>query len=217
MAKRRLNKNLVGFITAAGIGLAVIVAAIAAINLARRDPAEIALKAQQQEAAGDLERAIRLYQSAFRESKDAKYLIEAARVARDQGELMLMFGFLRTANKQSPDNPEVLTRLLESDWEVREYPMGQWPEVLEYAATLLKQQPDNLLALSSLAEALEWLRDQVFKDEEQDLLDKALAKLNITRSADSEVVDQILDYAARIDPTDPKIALVRAKACLLRG
>ena len=216
MAKRRLNKNLVGFITASGIGLAVIVAAIAAINLSRRDPAEIALKAQQQEEAGDLARAIRLYQSAFSESKDPKYLIEAARVTRDQGELMMMFNFLRMAHTQDPDNVQVLTRLLESNWEVRDYPMGQWSEVLEYAARLVAKKSDDILALSSLAEALEWLRDRVLDDDEQDLLDKALTALNISRSADTNLVDQILDMATALNPTDPKIALVRAKTCLLR-
>ena len=58
MAKRRVNKNLVAFLTAAGIVLAVIVVAIGTINKARRDPAAIAAKAAAQEQAGDLRREL---------------------------------------------------------------------------------------------------------------------------------------------------------------
>ena len=85
MARRQINKNLVAFLTAAGVLLAVIVVAIAAMNMAQRDPEAIAEKARAREEAGELRRAVQLFNSAFNAdvNKDPKYLIEAARVLRE--------------------------------------------------------------------------------------------------------------------------------------
>lgn len=197
MAKRRLNKNLVAFMTIAGIALAVIVVVIATINMARRDPEAIALKAKAQEEAGDPRRAINLYTSAYGESKDAKYLIEAARVARDMGELNMMFGLLNGAYADSPDDPRVLHALLVRYWEIHDFGMGQWQDVMERARKLCDQEPENLLALASLAEALELMKSQ--------------------EPAYADEADEILRRATEIDPTSSYVALVRAKQSLLRA
>jgi len=218
MAKQRLNKNLVAFITGAGIVLAVIVVAIAAFNASRRNPEEIALKAEAQERAGDPRRAIRLYQRAFAESeeKDPKYLLEAARVARGMGDLNTMFGLLNFAYAQSPDDPEVLNALLTRYWEIRDFSMGQWRDVRERATKLCQQEPDNLLALASLAEALEWLSSEPVTDDDRNAL-RGLEWLNVDDADFAGMADQILTHAAEIDPTSPQVALVRAKQSLLRA
>ncbi|MBU0617129.1 MAG: tetratricopeptide repeat protein [Planctomycetes bacterium] len=216
MAKRRVNKNLVASITVAGVVLAVIVVAIATYNASRRDPAVIALKAKAQEA-GDPRRAIDLYTRAFGEGKDAKYLLEAARVAREMGDLNTMFGLLNYAYTQSPDDPVVLNALLVRYWEIRDFFMGQWKDVQERAAKLCKQEPENLLALASLAEALEWLKDDQAIDDDRGAIGEALEWLTLEDASLADLADQILARAGQIDPTSSHVALVRAKQSLLRS
>jgi tetratricopeptide (TPR) repeat protein len=215
MAKRRVNKNVVAFITVAGILLAVVVVAIATYNASRRDPAAIALKAKAQESL-DPRRAIALYRGAFDESKDARYLLEAARVAREMGNLNMMFGLLNAAYAQSPDDPAVLSTLLERYWEIRDFSMGQWRDVRERAVRLCQQQPDNLLALASLAEALEWLKDDEATRDERLSIGGALEWLTLENASLADLADQILARAAEIDPTSAYVALVRARQSELR-
>ena len=186
MAKQRLNKNLVAFLTATGVLLAVIVVAIAGINAARKDPAVVAAKAKTYEEAGDLERAIRYYRRAFNEGQEAKYLIEAARCAHERGELSEMFGLLHGAHAQSPNDPQVLDALLARYWEIRTARLGQWKDVLERAENLLALQPQSLLALVSKSEALERLKGQ-------DPSYAAEADATLARAVDH-------------DPTDPHVA-----------
>jgi len=195
MARRRVNKNLVAFLTAAGIVLAVIVVAIGTINRARRDPAAIAEKAAAQEQAGDLRRALDLYRSAHRKSREpsqrAQYLIEAARCAREMGELGEMLALLRVARAQSPRDPEVLNALLTRYWEIRNYPfLIAWEDLLDYAESLLELEPENLLALVWSSEALERL-----KDEDPENAAKA---------------ESALSRAFEIEPTSPYVAVVWA-------
>ena len=194
MAKRRLNKNLVAFLTAAGIFLAVIVVAVAAFNAARKDPAVIAEKAATLEATGeldDIERAKRLFFNAFKRSNEAKYLIDAARCARAMGELGEVFMLLRQAESQSPNDPEILNALLLQYWEVRSYPFLQkWRDISDYSEKLLEQEPENLLALVYRSEALENTREN---------------------QADAVEADEVLARAVAIDPTSPYVALTRSK------
>ncbi|MFQ5806010.1 MAG: tetratricopeptide repeat protein [Phycisphaerae bacterium] len=204
MAKRQVNKNLVAFLTAAGIVLAVIVVAIGTVNRARRDPAAIAEKAAAQEQAGNLRRALALYRRAYRKSEGgsegAKYLINAARCAREMGELGEMFGALRNARAQSPDDPEVLNALLMRYWEIRSYPfLIAWDDIRECAERLLhpELEPDNLLALVWKSAALEQLKEE--------------------DPANAVQADNVLRQAVEIDPTSPFVALVRAERTWTRA
>lgn len=198
MAKRRVNKNLVAFLTAAGIVAAVIVVAVATINAAQRDPRAIAEKAAAQEQAGDLERAMGLYRRAYGVSKDATYLIEAARCAWEMGEFADMFTLLSFAYAQAPHEQQVLGALLQRYWELRAYPIYQpWDDILTYADNLLQTQPENLLALVSKSVALERLKEE-----------------DPTYAAES---DATLARAAGIDPTDPYVALVQAERTNVRA
>lgn len=204
MAKqRRLNKNVIASITAGGIVLAIIVVALATFNAARRDPEMIARKAKAQEEAGDWRRALRLYQNAFNVKKEAKYLLEGARVARKAGDLGNAFGFLNLAYAQSPDDPEVLNLLLAQYWEIRDLGMGggHWIDMLERADRLLKpdKEPNNTLALGTKLEALEWLR---LRPEE-----------TAQRTRES---DETLERILQLDANDPYLALARAQRARLR-
>jgi tetratricopeptide (TPR) repeat protein len=216
MANRRVNKNLVAFMTVAGILLAVIVVAVATYNASRRDPAVIALKAKAQEAT-DPRRAIELYRSAFNEGKEAKYLLDAAGVAREMGDLNSMFGLLNLAYTQSPNDEEVLKALLERYWEIRDFFRWQWKDVQERAAKLCAKQPKNLLALASLAEALEWLKADETVDDARASIGEALPWLTFEGASVADLVDQILAHASEIDRTSSHVALVRASQCQLRG
>jgi predicted Zn-dependent protease len=199
MAKRRVNKNLVAFLTAAGILLAVIVVAIGAINKARRDPAAIAEKAAVLEQSDDpraRRRALELYKSAADKStspsEKAQYLIEAARCAREMGELSEMLGLLRVAPAQSPNDPAVLSTLLTRYWEIRDYPfLIAWRDLLEYAESLLELQSESVLALVWKSEALEHLKNE--------------------DPANAAEADAALSRAVEIDPTSPYVARVRAE------
>ena len=216
MAKRRVNKNLVAFVTVAGVVLAVIVVGIAAYNASRRDPAAIALKAKAQEAS-DARRAILLYQRAFAVDKEATYLLDAARVAREMGDLNTMFGLLNLAYAQSPGDEAVLNALLVRYWEIRYFHMGQWKDVQERATKLCGKEPENLLALASLAEALVWLEDDDAIEDDRDSIGQALPWLSLAGASPADLADQILNRAAEIDPTSSHVALVRAKQSQMRA
>ena len=196
MAKR-LNKNLVAFLTATGIILAVVVVAIAAYNATRRDPELVAAKAQAYEKDGDLERAVRTWKSAYDISQDPKYLIEAARCAHEMGELGQMFSLLNFAHAQAPNDPKVLTAVLERYWELRGVGLGQWRDVLDRAESLLSLEPTNLLALVSKSDALEQLKAD----------DPSYAAEG----------DAALNRAVELDPTSPYVAIVRAERRQLRA
>ena len=175
---------------------------VAAYNASRRDPETIARKARAQEEVGNWRRAIALYQSAFGEDKEAKYLLEAARVAREKGELVVMFNQLGLAYAQSPDDISVLTTLLQRYWEIRDMPMGasHWVDVLERADRLLEKEPENTLALASKLEAVEWLR----------LREEETAKYTL-------IADETLDRALQIDATNPNLALATAQRSRMRA
>ena len=193
MAKRQINKNLVAYLTVSGVLLAVVVVAIAAMNLAQRDPEAIAEKARVREEAGELQRAVQLYNSAFNadENKDPKYLIEAARVLREMGEINQMFGTLNAAYAARPTDPDVLRSLLDRFWELRSLQLGQGERVLECADNLLDVEPDNLLALVSKSYALMRLRN--------------------VDPANEEKAQATLERAIELDASDPHVALVRVE------
>ena len=191
MAKRRVNTNLVGILTATGIVLAVAVVGVTSMNAARRDPVALAEKAAVHEKAGDLRSAIGALQRAYEVNKEAKYLIEAARCARDMGEFSSMIMFLRTAYTQSPRDPLVLSALLDRYWEMREYPLGQWDLVLEYANSYLElpEEQNNVLALATKVEALD--------------------KLSSTDPTLGAECEEALERLIEIAPEDPRTLLVR--------
>lgn len=191
MAQRRLNKKLVAFLTVAGMLLAVVVVTIAAFNASRRDPAVIAEKARAAEARGDLEDAKLKYRQAFEVGRDARYLIAAARCAYEQGEALETFGLLQRAYSQSPRDPQVLNALLERSWEMW---LPRTRESLDYAANLLEQQPDHVLALVWKAEVLYALSEQ--------------------EPAKKPEADEALRRAAELDPTSQYVAVAQARRLL---
>lgn len=191
MAKRQVNKNLVGVLTVVGVLLAVGVVTIAAANAARRDPEVLARKAAEAEKSGNARRAMELFGRAYRVNQEVKYLIEVSRLAWGMGEISQAVGQLVQANAQAPQDTSVLVALLERFWELKRAGVDQRTNFRDYSSRLLEIEPKNLLALVSRAEALEGLRDQ--------------------DPANAQLADEALQKALEIDPTNPRVAMLRVQ------
>lgn len=191
MAKRQVNKNLVGILTVTGVILAVAVVSIATFNAARKDPELLARKAQAALEGGNPRRAMELYGRAFRENKEVKYLLEASRIAYRMGDVSQAIGQLIAANSQDPGDVPVLEELLTRFWELHRAGVDQRINLRDYSAKLLELQPDNLLGLVSRAEALERLREQ--------------------DPHNADLAAEALEKAIAIDENDPSVALVRVQ------
>jgi len=191
MAKqKRLNKNLVAFLTIMGVVLIVAVAALVTRLGTRRDPAVLAAGALEREHAGDLGKAADLYQKAFANSepKDTKYLVDAARCTFQMGDFQGWFGLLQRAAAQRAADPSLLEAILQGLWRMAEIRgTGLWPEAWrDYADKLLQLKPDDVLGLVSRAQALWMLRG-----EEQNLA----------------TADEAAKKAFELAPRDPRAAL----------
>lgn len=197
MPKTRVNKQLIGGLTIAAAIVSVAAVTIVTIQNARRDPAELADKARIAEEAKEYPRAQDLYVRAFNVNKEAKYLVDASRVAYQAGELQQSMQMLNLAASQDPRNPAVLKVFLERYWELADHGIMKAAELDTYSARLLEVEPENVLALTSRAIALEQLRDQKATNA-QDAAD-ALAK------------------ALTIDPKNPRLAQLAADKILRDG
>lgn len=191
MAKRQLNKNLVGILTATGMIVAVGVVTVATMNAAQKDPTVLARQAQEAEQAGNLRRARELYGRAYNVNHDVQYMIESARIAYRTGEVGEAIGQLMLASAQAPEHVGVLTTLLDRFWELRRAGIDQRQNMRDYSDRLLDLEPDNLIGLVTRAEALEGLRAQ----------DPEYARL----------AKEALDKALEIDEKHPLVATVRAQ------
>ncbi len=190
MARKRLNKTLIAWISGGAIFVAVAVVAVATYNAARDDPNVLARKAQDADHRGEYERALRYYVRAFRASKDPHYLIEGAKEAYKLGEIGQALLLLKQAHAQAPDDPDVLEALLQRYWEFRQYGFVDWHEVMDFADALLKQRPDDVLALVCRALALDMLRA-----ENPDY---------------AKQFQQALEAARKVGGTDPRVAQLEA-------
>lgn len=201
MARKKLNKNLVAFLTGAGVFLSVLVVGVLAYNQSQRDPEELAQKAIQREKAGDPRRAISLLKRAFAVNNEAKYLIDAAAIAYRIGEIADTLRLLQEAHAQTPDDPAILHKLLDQFWEFRPYPLGQWDEVDAYADALLEIEPESPLALASKIDALRRLHpDTVQPPKIPDIIAPEFR----------EVLDGTIRRARQADVQDPHVAVALA-------
>jgi len=149
MARKRVNKNLVAFLTIMGMLLTVIVVALGTSQVAKKDPEFWAGKARQEEQGHDYEVAIQMWQRAYNASegrrgagRDVSYLVEAARCAFEWGEIGATLGLLERAHAEQPDHVGAIVAYLERVWDVFR-PERYWelrPEMrsrmLEYAQAL---------------------------------------------------------------------------------
>lgn len=204
MARQKtLNKNLVAFVTVMGMLLVIAVVALATRQQTRRDPKIFGDAAKELENHSDYERATERYLRAFEASKrrnevDVKYLVDASRCAYKIGLIREAMNYLAMAHTQKPEDATVLEAQLERLWELSSYPIseGIWPTIREAASELLKLNPDHVFGLVALAESLRTLKDADPTYERQ--------------SAEA------IDKAQKIDPTNPRLAMVIARRSLSR-
>ncbi len=147
MAKRkRLNKNLVAFLTIMGIVLAVSVFGLVTKSLAFQDPAAVAELAEQRYEQGDLERAAGEWYRAYTISKgleggaNSEYLIKSTNCMFEMGELARWLGPLRTGVKANPQDRELTLALIDGLWELYYLTGGRagwgWENWQEYGSNL---------------------------------------------------------------------------------
>lgn len=192
--QKRLNTNLVAFLTVLGIVVTVAVVALVVWQGAQRDPEVLARAARERLEAGDLVKAADFYRRAYVASREqaSKYLIAAGNCWFELGELGNWFEPLRIAHASRPTDAAVLTALLEGFWRVQAITgrggvLGD-ERRRDYAEALLALEPDNTLALVSLAHALWGLRG----DE------------NVQRGK------ELARRAFELAPDDPRVALTQA-------
>ncbi len=159
MAKKRLNKAVIGGLTFTAAVVAIIAVTIVTIQNARRDPQVFAARAEEARKAGNYERAIDLYKRAFDVNKEAKYLIDAGNAAYEDGNLSDSLNFLRAANVQVPEDVGVLDAVLTRLWQFHDAGVPGLAELFrEYGDKMLALQPENPVALVSVAQGLAILR-----------------------------------------------------------
>lgn len=203
MTRKRLNKNLVAFLTVMGMLLTVIVVWVATSQISRKDPEFWATTARQKEAAGDYEAAIELYQRAYRVSKgpggagrDVAYLVEAARAAYRYGEIGGALEILSRAHDEQPTNPDVLVMCLDYLWDLcglpeayPRFPLRLRSTTMKYAETLQRVQPQHVLGPLMEAVLLWSMIDPADRDPARfDKGDEALARAEAIEAQDPRVV-----------------------------
>ena len=146
--RRRLNKNLVAALTVTGIILSVVIVAVGTMQWAKKDPEVFVAEAQQIEDK-DPGRAIELYAGAYDVNKEVKYLVEAARVAWEAGEIRIALGTLDRAHDERPEEVEALNILLERYWELNTHRPGSVSlELRDRSEDMLRLDQDHVLRWS---------------------------------------------------------------------
>lgn len=192
--QKQVNKNLVGGLAIAGILVSFVVFWVASANLAQRDPAQLAQKAEDARSKGDLLTSARYYGRAYQVNKETKYLVKRAAVLWEVGEVGNAFGTLNQAVAQNPKDSEALAMLLEFHWERERLGLPVWDQIYEVGSKLLALEPDNMNALVAVAIAGEALS----KDEAR--IDQA----EVQAAAASA-----LARATELDATNPRLTLHR--------
>lgn len=201
MARKRANKNLIAFLTIMGMVLSVAIVAIITYQSARKDPEVYAQSAREAEEAGDLARAIQLYNRAFAASggatggeRDADYLIEAARCAYEIGEIGTALSMLDKGSDEQPNNEKLVVSYLELLWNYREksrLPATAYSRMREFAERLIEIDPDNVLG--PLSQAVSLLGIAGRDDETMATAEQAMAR------------------AVELDPHAPRVALTQVE------
>ena len=132
MAKRKkLNTNLVAFITIVGVVFTVSVVTLVTWQATQRDPEVLAENAREREEAGDLQKAASFYHRAYTASDetDLSYLLEEVRCWFGMGELGAWLDRLTKARSKHSRDTRLVETILDGLWRIRQI-RGQliWPE-----------------------------------------------------------------------------------------
>ena len=189
-AKKKLNTNLVAFLTVMGMILTVAVVTIITVANTNRDPEVYAEEARRLEAAGDYDRAARKFLQAFNVNRENAYRIEAARVLFEGGDIGSSIGTLRQANADTPQDPNVVEAIIEKLWVLHDVGQFDPTSMRDFGEKLLALDEDSVLGLLTHAQGLLELKE------------------------DADVVAEHLARAEELAPANPR--LVMAKVSQLR-
>jgi tetratricopeptide (TPR) repeat protein len=190
--QKRLNKNLVAFLTVMAIVVVVSVFALIVRQQSRRDPELLARGARDSRQAGDLDEATRRFLRAWEASDlrgepNTKYVLEAAACLYEMGELGQWRGLLEKISAKMPDDQSLPTAMLEGLWQAIEITGGGvvWAEFLRDAGEKLVQlDAQSVLAQASIARAL-W---------------------GLTGAENEARADRLAQQAFAQEPHDPRVA-----------
>ncbi|HKQ49535.1 MAG TPA: tetratricopeptide repeat protein [Phycisphaerae bacterium] len=194
MAKK-LNRNLVGLLTLAGMLLLAVTGFALLANLPGQDPKAYEIDAKKLEDEKQYDRAMLTYFRAFQRdpTKNPDYLVKAAKCAIEDGKIAPAREYLRLALQRNPQLMAALELTTDVEFEVaRLFPSSpQWNRVLNEARKLVKLDAQSALAHHAMGVALLSLRseDDRFEKEGEASLKKAL----------------------ELDPTNTKVVDVLAK------
>lgn len=184
MAKKRkvINKNLIGMLTVAGMILSVAIVWILVNVIANKDPEIWASKGREYMEQGKYEDAQRMFYQAHefskddRGRKDVQYLLAFADAQYLNGDVGNSFGSLVSAHAISPDDTDILNKIIERLWQFRWY-FGDRSarDELQYTEKLLALEPDNAdaLAMRIIALTARGNRDDDNEAEADRLLEQA--------------------------------------------
>ncbi len=194
MAKvKRLNKNLVAFLTIMGMLLIVSVVSLVVFQQSQRDPKLYAQQGRDFRRAGDLEEAARWLGRAWdaslkKGSPDPEYAAEMAECLFELGDLANWRGLFETALAKLPGNERLLVSQLEGLWRIRDIHPQQlvWPDRWrDVGDELQRLKPDSAIARASYVQGL-W----VAGDER-----------------DAAKADELAQQLFAESPTDPHVAI----------
>jgi tetratricopeptide (TPR) repeat protein len=191
-AQKRLNKNLVAFLTVMGMIVVISVLALIVRQQSRRDPELLAQSARDSRRSGDLDEAMRRFLRAWEASDqrgqpNTKYVIEAADCLYEMGELNKWYSLLEHVSAKMPNDQTLLVATLEGLWRALEITGGiVGPDLWRDAGEkLAKLEENNLLALTSTARGLWELK-----------------------GAENEArADRLAEQAFQQAPRDPRVAM----------
>ncbi|MCK4341323.1 MAG: tetratricopeptide repeat protein [Phycisphaerae bacterium] len=196
--KKRLNKNLVAFLTVMGIILVVSVVGLVIRQGAQRDPEALARQARALEQTRELDEAAKLYQQAYKASneQDNSYLLDAARCVFELGGVSGWLEILHKAHAKNPSDQTLVIAVLEGLWRLSEIE-GRgfwWKEWRDYSEKLLELDSENVLGLVCRANGY-W--EPILGEEEWDLGDGAALKAYELYPRDPRVAATYVKYLRR--------------------
>ncbi len=179
MAKK-LNRNLVGLLTLAGMLLLAVTGFALLANLPGQDPKVYETDARKLEDEKKYDEAGQTYIRAFHRdpSKNPEYLVKAAKCEIEDGKLGVARQCLRDALVRNPQLKSALQLTTEIELEVARL-FGstlQWNRVLNESKKLVKVEPQSPLAQQAMGIAMLFLQneDDSYKKEGEEALKKAL-------------------------------------------
>lgn len=200
MAKRRLNKNVVGALTLCALGAMVVAALVYLNSLHHRDPKYFVALAEAAAARSDWKEAALFYAEAFERGRDSTYLVHLGQMQLNDGDVPRALGAWEQALVNQPDLVEAhlsrLTLLLElARLNGR---TNEWRQVRDVSEAMLASSSALSAEHQAFARHANGLALVHLRGEGASNAPNGLAQLKQAAETSPETVDYPLDYAAQL-------------------